>query len=308
MIILVTNRRGHKFKSLDFTSRDLAISSICLNESVVTLKLFAKHCLLIDNKEVARLYQKPTIEVTKELIIWEDGNIVFFTKYIDWRILNVLYGLHSIPTPSSKMLRRTIAFNESRSMEIALYSETLKAYQQKLTGHILNFYSEQLHYFNARKLVRIAKVLKIDASQTQDKVLFKYKDVKYATEEGSMFFNEIFVFIKDFKIDGFMFRFDDFDFSSYWNIPVILHPFLAVPFGFNSNLDFLPPQNYGAFAEAVDKMVRADIEGTGFKDMRELIQDFQDLRRIWAGNKMRAKERIELSKLILEKKVVYDKS
>ena len=308
MIILVANRRRYKFKSLEFASRDFAISSICLNESVVTLKAFAKQCLVIDDKELTRLLSTPTTEIKKEYIIWEDGNVVIFAKYANWMLLNMLYALHSVPIPSSKMYQKVIAFNESRSMEMALYSNTMKVFEQKLTVHINNFYSEQIPYFNARKLVRLAKAMDINASQSKDKVLFRYKNVKYVSVEGSIFYNEIFIFIKDFKIDGFMLRFDAFDFSSYWNIPVILHPFLAVPFGFNSHLDFLPPQNYQAFAEAIHKMVTAEIEGVGFKDTRALIQDFQDLQRMWAGNKMRALERIELSKLILEKKVTFDKA
>jgi hypothetical protein len=267
-----------------------------------------KRCLIIDQTELSRLLIKPTLEVKKEYIIWEDGNIALFIKYGGWNVLNMLYAFHSVPVPSAKMYQKVIAFNESRSLEMGLYDNTMKIYTRKLTIHNLNFYSEQLPYFNARKLVRLAKAMGINASLNGEKVLFRYKDIKYASKEGSIFYNEIFVFIKDFQIDGFMLRFDAFDFSSYWNIPVILHPYLATPYGFNSHLDFLPPQNYQAFAKAIDRMVIGDLEGTGFKDIRLLIQDFQDLQRIWAGNKMRAIERIELSKLILDRKVTYDKS
>jgi len=309
-MILIANRRGHRFKSLEVSSRDLAISSICLNESVLTLKAFIKKCLIIDEAEMNRLLGRPTTKLVKSYIVWEDGSILLLLNGNNWEVLNILYSLHSVPKVTHQLYQRVIAFNESRRMEMALYKKTLDDYKIKLTNHILNFYSEQVHYFNAKKLVRLAKVMGINASLNEDKVLFRYKDIEYASAEGSIFYNEIFVFIKDFQIDGFMLRFQDFDFSTYWNIPVVLHPFLAIPYGFNNNLDFLPPQNYQMFAEAINEAVTGKVEGgkTGFKDVRLLIQDFQDLRRIWASNKMRAQERIELSKLILKKKVAYDKT
>jgi len=307
MIILVTNRRGHKFKSLEFTSRDLAISSICLNETVVTLKAFIKKCLIINQAELNRLLIKPTAKIEREYIVWEDDNIVFFAKYTNWEILNILYTFYSVPKVSRETLQGVISFNESRSMEIALYSTTLRNFKHKLVEHVLNFYSEQHHYFNANKLIRLAKAMGIDASLVDDKVLLKYKNIEYTSAIGSIFYNEIFIFIKNFQINGFMLRFKDFDFSSYWNIPVVLHPYLLVPYGFNNHLSFLPPQDYKAFIYGVNDMIKGGSEA-GLTTLQLIIQDFQDLRRIWGSNKMRAKERVELSKLILEKKVKYDKN
>lgn len=311
-MILITNRRGHRFKTIELTSKDLAISSICLNESVITLKSFIKKCVYIDLLELTRMMKKPTSSVKKEYMIWNDGSIVLLTHspsaLPNWETLNMLYSLYSVTEVSYKFFQKIVAFNESRSMSMALYRKEKEDYHIKITNHILNFYSEQIHYFNAKKLVRLAEAVGVNASISDDKVLFRYKDVELQSLAGTLFYNEIFVFIKDFQIDGFMLRFKDFDFSSYWNIPVILHPFLSVPYGFNNHLDFIPPQNYAMLIEAITEMVKVKMgEAIGFKEPKLLIQDFQDLRRIWAGNKMLAKERIELSKTILRKKVEFDK-
>lgn len=308
-MILYTNRKGHKFKRVEFSSRDFAISSLSLNETIATLRTFSRKCIEINQDEVNRLLKKPTVIIKKQYIVWEDSNILLFPNGYSnkWEALNILYVLSSVLDQSEEVFSSIISANEEKALGLALYKNDFKDFSKRVDIHIKSFY-KQIQYFDVRKMLRCAKALDIHAVLNEKKVVLKYRNVDYKGSKGSIFYNEIFIFVNSFTIDGFILRFKDFDYSSYWNLPVSLHPFLSLPGFCDAYLSFYAPKNYEEFIRMINYLVHGKVNSDRFLPIKvsEIISNFNDLRRMWASNKMTVKERLELSKIIVEKKINYD--
>lgn len=306
MIILYDSKIKNK---IQVSTRDLAISSFCLGEDVKTLRRFISRCEIITQKDVEAILRNTSLKFrfSKESITWDTGLIYYSPSKINWEAINILYVMW-VSKVDEEALNRLYYFNEQKNATLLLYSQSVYQAQSDLAFHKANFFGQPLEYFNVKRFVRLAKRKKISCHQRDEKIILSFKGVTLQNSVGSITYNKIVIVIKDGKIDGFFLYFNDFDFSSYWNIPVLLHPFLAVPYGYNGHLGFLPPQSNSLFIESlVESVYKVPDEGAT-NSLSNIISDYQQLRKIWASNKEKFNDRLKLSKTILMKKQQYDMS
>lgn len=294
MKIFISNEDGN----ITYGLKDLAISSICLRERVTELEFFVKRLVQLSDAEYNILMTSETIRITKDYVLFKDGTLLVFTDSLDWKTLNILYGLYN-SSDKEETLKEIKSFNEVKNLDLITYSHTLEKFQLEALSFRKSFVNE-LEFFNTNKFLRELKNRDIKAELYNNKVKILFENVKLGNEhEGYMSYNSIILFIKSFSIEGYMLRFDNFDYSSYWKIPVILHPYLSTPFGFNNCLEYLPPNDYKTFVDALITLVK-NYHNTGYKTLTQIIEDFQDLRILWNDLKSRSEDRIELSKMILK--------
>jgi hypothetical protein len=154
-------------------------------------------------------------------------------------------------------------------------------------------------FFNAQRMLDSFKKKRIKSWEHQGKIICEFNSVKLGSkQEGFLIYNKIYIVLVGYRIDGFLFKFAEFDFSSYWNIPIILHPKLWMPITFiSSNANFIDTDQY---AMSLKKLVRSysKEDPRCYKSIPEIIEDFQSRRKLWATNRFLVKDRTSLSKLI----------
>lgn len=283
-----------------FPMRDLAIASINLKETITNLEFFARRLVVLSEAEYSILMTTQTTHISKDYITFKDGTLLVFVESFDWRTLTILYGLFN-SSDKNETLKEIKSFNELKHLDLVTYSHLLEKFQLEVLQFRKGFVNE-LEFFNANKLIEELRKRNVHAELYNNKVKVLFENVKVGNEhEGYMTYNNIILFIKSFAIDGFLLRFDNFDYNSYWKIPVVLHPYLNTPLGYNNCLEYLSPNDYSGFANFLINNIK-EYHGTGYKTMTRIIEDFQDLRILWNDMKARSEDRIELSKMIIKQK------
>lgn len=151
-------------------------------------------------------------------------------------------------------------------------------------------------FFNIKKVLASLKSKRIKAWIHKDLIIASFSNVKLGNEEeGYLIYNKIYVVLKGYSIDGFLFRFKEFDYSSYWGLSVIVHPNLWLPMAFSN--DIVRPISNDLFADNLKKIVK-EYDSLSFKKISDIIEDFQERRKLWAGNRFLIKDREHLSKVI----------
>jgi hypothetical protein len=278
---------------------DLATASLILNERVSSLKLFLHtKCRLIDEADLQSLLKDSPSLVSKPFIIWKDREQAVFTdslKRIDWEIILKLWILASSGSPQ-RNFKEVVAFIENQKMLRAHQSQIIEELYRSIKEFSFSD-TQTFNFFNVEKFLKVCKNKAIKALSHNDKVVVEFSDVKLGSDkEGFILYDKIIIFVKDWKIDGFSLRFKEFDYSSYWEVQLNLHPKIAVPICFNDFLSFVP-KDYEIFAESI-KDAATVYTGTGLATIDQIILKFNDLRKIWNQNKLSGLDRVTLSKQI----------
>ena len=306
MKVLIDNT--YKAKPINFTSEDLAISSLCLGEEIKLLEKFSKKCFELDEVTYNALLLNNEAEFNSTYVKISN-QIIIFIDLLDWEALNLLYTLDNVSN-KLEIIKEVKAFNEDRRLTMLVYKQETEELLAKMYKAKIEW-QPTIPFFNIQKAVREFRKVGFKIKIRENKILLTLTNVKIGNDyEGYLIYNNIHLFIKDFTIDGFLLRFDNFDFSSYWNIPFILHPFLSVPHGFNNKLAWIPKQNYTLFAQSLYELCTNysvnESNQIGFLSIAEIISHFQDLRILWNGNKFKITDRLKLSKAILKTKIVNE--
>jgi hypothetical protein len=299
--VLVTEGMTSEYlgEGITFSHSQLAQSSIMLKESVRNLDRFLSfNCKVISHDTLQELLREVPQLTTSEFLKWEDKLIVFCSNPdVTWEDINRLWVLaNSLDFTTG--IKRVITFNENAKMKMAVIRMKVEQLRIEIL-HAVNNNKDVLNYFNHNRFMAECKKQKILMSVVKGTVCMEFKIIKLGNEsEGFIIYDKIFIFVRDWHIDGFLLRFSDFDFSSYWNIPYILHPYLSVPYGYNHHLQFLPENSYEVYVRAIADEVTKYFPETGFKQVRAIVTDFQELRKYYNGLKYKTENRSELSKLI----------
>lgn len=295
MIIAVTKSiNSFSGSPLVFNMQDLATSSFCLKEDGLKLiKFLNYHCIEISKETLIELQSTyPVVETHFSYINLGDIFIYIATE-VNWETINILWALRS-SLDKIVSLRRVISNNEDNKITLYQYQQLSNEYLQKLS----NFKVTDSPYFNALRFLSSCKLLKIKTKITNKKIAMYFDNVKLGNNsEGQLLYNQIIVIIDgEGLIDGFLLYFNDFAFSSYWNLPIILHPYLSVGCAFNQSLSFIN-RNDISYAEAIRDTVQNYTPNSGIKSISSILLDFQVLRKLWYGLKDSVDEK-ELNKFI----------
>lgn len=286
-----------EFEGVQFSLRDYCIASLSLNVSIDELRVFSKQLKVIDDIEYFALTQNETQQITKSFILFQDKILVLFPDVINWSTLITAYALSHSTTIDESLIQEIKDSLEFTKLNLQTFLLQKDKYESDLKEHKYNLF-RPLEFFDAEKLVLEFEDKADSVKIVSNKVVVSYKNIKIGNDvDGYLTYNDIIVFISKFRIDGFLLRFDNFDYSSYWNFPIILHPVLSVPYGRNNILEFIPANNYSIFAEVITETVKDNSNS-----MAVIIEDFQMLRKLWNQNKVSITDRLELSKAILRLK------
>lgn len=305
LIIAVTEKANHlQGLPLKYSQRDLAFASYYLSERVQTLKNFLDlNCRIISEGTLQEELTTAPLRTSPNLILWEEQFVLFdmFEK-VTWETVIFLYALATSLT-KEKTFAEVIAYVEQRKVTDAIVADAIYNLREKVRNEARKKI-ELVPYFNYKEFIKetnkIKGDFKVKARRWGSKVAMEIDNVKLGNEkEGYIIYNKIIIFLNDWQLDGYMLRFTEFDFSSYWNFPhVILHPFLEVPLCRNDVLMWHNPQHYKEFAELIYSIATEYDEYQGNESVQNIVQNFQILRKIWNGNRYEAENRLELSKMI----------
>lgn len=307
--IAVTEKANHiQGFPLTYSRRDLAFASYYLSERVTALKNFLDlNCRIISNEALQEELSTAPQRTLSNLILWKEQFIVFdMFEEVTWETIILLYSLFTSLT-KEKTFSDVIAYIEQKKIDNAIVTDALTNLRMKVREEARKRI-ELVPYFNYKEFIKEANKIKGDfkvrAKQWGSKVAMEIDDVKLGNDkEGYIIYNKIVIFLNRWELDGYMLRFTEFDFSSYWNFPhVILHPFLEVPLCRNSCLMWHNPQHYKEFAEMIYESATEYGEHQGNRFVEDIVQDFQVLRKLWNSNRYEISNRIELSKAIFSEK------
>ena len=135
----------------------------------------------------------------------------------------------------------------------------------------------------------------IKAYAHKEYVICEFNRVKLGNEtEGYIIYNKIIVILKRLAIHGYMIRFHEFDYSSYWNTDVLLHPHLQLK-------SYGKVFELGKFARELKKMVRKYDQENNLISVSKIIDTFQAKRMTYGSMKFFVRDRTELSKKLFNK-------
>jgi hypothetical protein len=301
------------------TAENLAISAYILKENINVLKKFAdNHIRILVQEQIGlNLMSEKPRGISANFVFWSNEKFLLVEPFLfkssenglSWEELSLAWILFNTTTDllnevfikSVNDIGATRMLLIEQNMEIAgLYSKMIEVRQKKIGAKY------GVDYFNVSKFLKSCKDQKIKAKVISNgKVLLSYQDIILGNDkEGKIIYNNINILVYDWRIDGFNIRFKDFDYSSYWNLPFItLHPYLSVPYCFNQLLTWLNWQDYDDFAESINIAVTQYHSESGIKYIRDIVDDIQELRKIW--NNLRTdieliSDRKRLSKKIFE--------
>lgn len=152
--------------------------------------------------------------------------------------------------------------------------------------------------FNKKNVLEEFRKKRIKVNDTNGLLLCEFNRVKLGSEyEGYLIYNRIVVVLHRYRIVGFMFRFLEFDYSSYWELDRPFHPNLKVTKGKTPSV-----YNLHQFVIDLKDTVRKYDSQNCLRTIPEIISDFQDVRRLWATSRFLIKDRTTLSKTIFTEK------
>lgn len=291
----INNLAGNQ---LEYSMQDLATSALMLREDGLKLiKFLNYHCVEISGATLQELQaNSKIIEARFSYVNLGDILIYITSDVIDWEVINILWVLRS-SLNKEKGLKQILSENEDVKLSLFRYKQTLDDYQGELS-RFAPF--KESGYFNSLKFLSSCKALNIKAKTISDKIAMEFEDVKLGNDkEGYIYYNKIIVFLNsEGLIDGFNLIFNDFGYSSYWGLPVVMHPYLTVGYCFNQSLSFLN-RNDASYAGALQDTIISYAPNSGIKTVNQILVDFQTLRHLWYGLKDNIDSK-ELSKVIFK--------
>lgn len=283
------------------------VSNYLRRETVKSIKEIVSSCYIVksinepikNTNFIGRTLQQNMIISYPDDNVSETPNIYLeFPDTIEsWAILLFVYISSSNRKPSElpkDILYYTQIYHDwkmDRERMVAAsnnYKLSLRSYIKRIEPP----QNDEYPYINNNILNKELNKRKIKSFIHNDLVICEFTNVKVGNEqEGYLIYNKIIVIIKNFVIEGFMFRFEGFDYSSYWNIPISLHPNLAI--GLPS--EFMFPDVY---AKSLKDLVTVYKPNQSIISISDIIADFQNRRKLWATNRFLIKDRTQLSKFI----------
>jgi hypothetical protein len=278
-----------------FSERDYAISAYALQENIQVLKRFVKDYgfIPLDEEAFTQLMSSGEAKEVNKYYIVLRNKIIFFVEELNWKSLNIIFSVFNALN-RKKALESALEYNLNISSTLAV----LKAKHEEVIREVDKAREElnkAIKFFNLNKFLQICSNESIETKVTANNIILKFKDIQFDCAEGSIFYNQILVEIKDLKIEGYVLKFNDFTYSTYWNLPFKLHPFLDVPYGRNNFLAFMPHNDYATFIRELKSCVIAP-NGEG----RDIIQTYLDLQKLWGIYKDEYTDEMELSKKIMK--------
>lgn len=284
--------------SIDFSIKDYAVASYRLRVNQKSLKNL--DIRILDNEtyqDIINFYPPDNIG-GKYYLRKNKYYLIFFVNAIDkYKILMKAYVMDKTLTPKEESDKLDAYFYEIQQ-NLSLYNtkfQQLVAAQKELKKENGRFY-----FFNADNFMNKVRTKGYKASIYKDLASIEFNNIKVGNEnEGYLLYNKIIIFIKNFKIDGYLLRFEHFDFSSYWNMDeVSFHPNIQLPYGYNEQLSYLPEDDMDMYVESLISLVKDYKRNNG--RMKSIIEDFNLCRKLWSSLKYDIEDRRKLSKAILK--------
>lgn len=244
--------------------------------------------------------QIPT-HIGDEVVLWSNKIIVTKDDLEDWEYINFIYPL-LVGQEKIGIISRIVSTNSRIKTELRYHNMILLQLRSELNKKSEDLYWKTVIFFDPEEFRKALKKYRIKSSIFEDKIVLEFNNIKIGNdEEGYIIYTKILLFLKDWKIDGFMFKFKNFDYSSYWNLDIILHPYLEVPLGFNEVLTWLPANEYNIYVQSLVEMVTQYMPTSG-RDatLKNTITRFNKYRKLWNTLRYDYKTRLELSQAIFK--------
>lgn len=291
-----------------FDSTSLAISALNLVTPIKELKNFEKR-IIVTKSIPAELMEDRVRYTDNTHVFWETRFSVFHAHKPDWYLLNKLYIMDATGD-YHKGKDKSFEINQKVRIEFQKQQALMKTLRDSMIA-IEGFYSAGVpQFFNVKECLNIARrKYKFKGWIHEDKVFLELRDVHLGdNSSGIMIYNRIIIVLKDWKIDGYLLRFNNFDYSSYWNMEAIVHPRLLAPYCY---MDFgmtiaSKQSNMDAFLETLKTSITEYIPTRSLKSLPEITNDFMRYRSLWATHRFLTNDRTELSKEIFGKKIKKD--
>lgn len=289
--------------TFELDAASYATSSLNLKTPIKTLKKFTKRINV--SKSIPEAYMEDRVLYTDNVhVFWDSMFSVFYAHKPDWYLLNKLFIMDAT---GDYHRGKEIAFqlNESVRVQYNRTMATMKTLRNAVVA-VEGYNSLGIpQFFNVKECVRLARRHKFKAWHHTDKAFLELRNVNLGDKQsGYMIYNKIIVVLKDWKIDGFLLRFNNFDYSSYWNIEAIVHPRLLTPF---CHMDFgmtiaSRQSDMDGFLLALKDSITEHRPARYIKSLPEITQGFMRYRSLWATHRFLTNDRTELSKEIFSKK------
>lgn len=293
-----------------------AAVSLYLNEEVDKLTDFISRVIILSNESFVHIMSAKSQNervVTKTHITFSDKSMIFFRDLendtFDWTLLIELYAVFSsFKSNQAEVTKRIRSFCDSKLLDQATNRQAFNMYVNNIRSLIYNK-KETFSYFSPISFEKTLKKAGVKYSIDSDRIVLQFDDILIGNDDvGHMSYKNIYLFISDWSIDAYTLRFDDFDYTSKWDIKgVILHPYLSVPYLFNSVLDndifgWFDYQNYDLFLDMIIGSVYAKdyISDAGFASMDDIVRIFHRCKKLWNHLKHEEKQRIKLSQRIFQ--------
>jgi hypothetical protein len=277
------------------STNDRLLSSLFLDISLKEID--AERCRMrrITKGDVST---KTVKKIEAKVIVYTDNTFFSSADRLDFKTFCILY-----------LLKNTLYSNINIYIEKMNNVLTNVQYMQTLKNKFLSDIREVslnnklLDYLNVVRLGKEFTRLKIKNSIFNNKLLVEFSGVTLEGEPNMtpvvVHYNRVIVFIVDWEIEGFMLRFDHFDYNSYWGLDLMLHPKLMLPHGWNGLLQWTKG-DYPLYADTLREIICE--YNPKLRTLENEVQPlYIRLRQLWAGLKYTYKNRVDLSKEIFSR-------
>ncbi len=279
----------------------LAIAAVALKTPVKALEVILTNCWIIDSNYLAMLVNIQTPKYIGDQVILWDNKIVISKELRDWEYINFIYPL-LVVNNKLEVIKRITSVNNAIKTDLQYYNIKLVQLRSEIIDKSEDIYRHTIEFFDSEEMIKSFKKLRVKVSLFEGRVVAEFNNIKLGNdEEGYLMYRKIFLFIKDWKINGYVYNFKNFDYSSYWDLDIRLHPYIVTPYGFNEVMTWMPKHDYNMYAKALVEMTTLYMADSGTNGgLHNIIKSFNQYRKLWNGLRYNYNNRTELSQAIFK--------